>query len=69
MNFIIRLSTSKGYTNIIILIDYLSKGVIADRLLDIEAKIVVRWFLYRYYLYYYLPNRSEEHTSELQSPA
>ena len=42
MNFIIRLPTSKGYTNIIILIDYLSKGVIADRLLDIEAEIVVR---------------------------
>ena len=56
MDFIIGLPTSKGYTNIIILIDYLSKGVIADKLLDIEAKIVVRWFLRRYYLYYYLPN-------------
>ena len=42
MDFIIRLPTSEGYTNIIILIDRLSKGVIADRLLDIEAKIVVR---------------------------
>ena len=42
MDFIIRLPTSKGYTNIIILIDYLSKGIIADRLSDIEAKIVVR---------------------------
>ena len=42
--------------NIIILIDYLSKGVIVDRLPDIEAEMIVRWFLYRYYLYYYLPN-------------
>ena len=42
MDFIIRLLTSEGYTNIIILIDRLSKGVIADRLLDIKAKIVIR---------------------------
>ena len=42
MDFITGLPTSEGYTNIIILIDCLSKGVIVDRLLDIEAEIVVR---------------------------
>ena len=42
MDFIIRLPTSEGYTNIIVLTDRLSKGVIADRLLDIEAEMVIR---------------------------
>ena len=42
MDFITGLPTSEGYTNIIILTDRLSKGVIADRLLDIEAETIVR---------------------------
>jgi hypothetical protein len=32
----------KGCWNIIVIIDYLSKRVVADRLDDLEAKIVVK---------------------------
>ena len=33
------------YSNIIVVIDRLSRGVIIDRLEDIKAKIVTKWFL------------------------
>jgi hypothetical protein len=55
MDFIIDLLESEGCRNIIIIIDRLSKEVVADGLDDLEAKIVVKWFIRRYYPYYFLP--------------
>ena len=48
------LPESEGYKNIIIITDCLGKGVVADRLDDLEAEIVAKWFIRRYYLYYFL---------------
>jgi hypothetical protein len=42
MDFIIDLLELKEYWNIIVIIDRLSKGVVADRLDDLEAEIVVK---------------------------
>ena len=38
IDFITKLPKSKGYTNIVVIIDWLSKGVVADRLTKISAK-------------------------------
>jgi hypothetical protein len=35
--------------------DCLSKEVVVDRLDDLEAEIVAKWFIRRYYPYYFLP--------------
>jgi hypothetical protein len=35
--------------------DRLGKGVVVDRLDDLEAKTVIKWFIWRYYSYYFLP--------------
>ncbi len=35
--------------------DQLSKGIITDRLPDLEAETVTKWFIKQYYLYYFLP--------------
>ena len=45
MDFIIDLPKLEGYMNIVIIIDYLSKGVIINRLDNLEAKIVAKWFI------------------------
>ena len=45
MDFIIDLLELKGCWNIIVIIDRLSKGVVIDRLNDLEAKIVIKWFI------------------------
>jgi hypothetical protein len=42
MDFIIDLLESEGYKNIIVITDRLSKGVVADRLDDLEAEIVIK---------------------------
>jgi hypothetical protein len=42
MDFIIDLPELKGYKNIIIITDYLGKGVVVDRLDDLEAEIVIK---------------------------
>ena len=39
----------------IVVTDRLSKEVITDGLENLEVKIVARWFIRRYYLYYFLP--------------
>ena len=39
----------------IVITDRLSKGVVADRLDDLEAETVVKWFIRRYYPYHFLP--------------
>jgi hypothetical protein len=45
MDFITDLPESEGYKNIIIIIDRLGKGVVANRLDDLEAETVVKWFI------------------------
>jgi hypothetical protein len=42
IDFITDLPESEGYKNIIIIMDYLGKGVVADRLDDLEAETVVK---------------------------
>ena len=42
MDFITKLLILKGYSNIIVITNRLSKGVIANRLLDIEIEIVIK---------------------------
>ncbi len=55
MDFIKKLLESEGYRNMIMITDQLSKGIITDRLLDLEAETVAKWFIKQYYLYYFLP--------------
>jgi hypothetical protein len=45
MDFIINLPKLEGYINIIIIIDRLSKGVITNRLDNLEAKRMAKWFI------------------------
>ena len=45
MDFITGLPESNGYTNIVVLTDRLSKGVVAEGLKDLEAETVADWFL------------------------
>jgi hypothetical protein len=42
IDFITDLPESEGYRNIIVITDYLSKEVVADRLDDLEAEIVIK---------------------------
>jgi hypothetical protein len=56
MDFITGLLISEGCLNMVILTDWLSKGVVADGLEDIKAKTVAKWFLCKYYRHYYLPD-------------
>jgi hypothetical protein len=55
MDFITKLPVSEGCSNIVVVTDRLSKGVIADGLEDIEAETVANWFLKRYYPHHFLP--------------
>jgi hypothetical protein len=45
IDFITDLLELEGCQNIIIIIDRLGKGVVADRLDDLEAEIVIKWFI------------------------
>jgi hypothetical protein len=54
MDFITDLLESEGCRNMIIITDRLSKGVVVDGLNDLEAEIVAKWFIRRYYPYYFL---------------
>jgi hypothetical protein len=45
MDFITDLPELEGCTNIVVVIDYLSKGVVTNRLDDLEANIVAKWFV------------------------
>jgi hypothetical protein len=55
MDFVTGLPISEGCSNIVVLTDRLSKGVIADGLPNIEAETVADWFLRRYYPHHFLP--------------
>ena len=39
----------------IVITDRLNKGVVTDRLDDLEAETVIKWFIRRYYSYHFLP--------------
>jgi len=54
MDFITGLPESEGCKNMIVITDRLGKGVVADRLDDLEAETVIKWFIRRYYLYHFL---------------
>ena len=45
MDFITDLPKLEGYVNIVIIIDRLSKGIITNRLDNLEAEIVAKWFI------------------------
>jgi hypothetical protein len=45
MDFIIDLLELEGYMNIVIVIDRLSKRVIINKLNDLEANIITKWFI------------------------
>jgi hypothetical protein len=45
MDFIIDLPKLEGYMNIVVVIDRLSKGVVTNRLNNLEANIVAKWFI------------------------
>ena len=45
MDFITDLPESEGYVNRVIIIDRLSKGVVTNRLDNLEAKIVAKWLI------------------------
>ena len=55
MDFITGLPISEGCSNMIVITDRLSKGVIADGLPDLEVETVADWFLKRYYPHHFLP--------------
>jgi hypothetical protein len=54
MDFITDLPESEGCANIIVIIDRLSKRVIADGLNNLKAETVAKWFVRRYYLHHFL---------------
>ncbi len=54
IDFITGLPISEGCSNIVVIIDRLSKGVVANGLENIDAESVVMWFLRRYYLHHFL---------------
>jgi hypothetical protein len=55
MDFMTNLLISEGCSSMVVLTNRLSKGVIADGLLEITAEAVADWFLQRYYPHYFLP--------------
>ena len=56
MDFITGLFLSNGYTNYIVIINRLRKGVIFKDLLDIEAKTVANRFMRYFYRHHGLPD-------------
>ena len=55
MDFITDLPDSEGCTNMIVITDRLSKGVIADGLKKIDAEGVAKWFIKNYLPHHFLP--------------
>ena len=55
MDFITDPPDSEGCTNMIVITDRLSKGVIADGLKKIDAEEVAKWFIKNYLPHHFLP--------------
>jgi hypothetical protein len=55
MDFVIELPELEGLKNMIVITDRLGKGVITNRLDNLEAETVAKWFIKNYYPYYFLP--------------
>ena len=45
IDFITDLPELEGYTNIVVVTDRLSKGIVTNGLDDLEANIVAKWFI------------------------
>ena len=70
MDFITDLPGSEGCKNMIVVVDRLGKGVIADGLENIEAETVAKWFIRNYLPHHFLPaaivsDRGSQFTSAL----
>ena len=68
IDFITDLLESEGCTNIVVIIDQLSKGVVVGTLQELTTEALVAWFLWAYYPYYFLliaivSNRGSQFTS------
>ena len=55
MDFVVDLSRSVGYTNLIIVIDKLGKGVMLEAFPDIVVEIITKWFVSTYYRQHEFP--------------
>jgi transposase InsO family protein len=55
MDFVTELPESEGCTNMIVVTDRLSKGVIAGGLKELTVESLSSWFLQFYYPYHFLP--------------
>jgi hypothetical protein len=55
MDFIIDLPKSEGCTNMVVVIDRLSKGVVTNGLDNLKAEIVAKWFIQHYFPHHFLP--------------
>jgi hypothetical protein len=55
MDFITDLPESEEYTNMVVVTDRLSKGVVTNGLNDLEANTVAKWFVRHYFPYHFLP--------------
>jgi transposase InsO family protein len=56
MDFITDILESEGCTTMVVIIDRLSKGVVAGELLKLIVEALVKWFLRAYYPYHFLPS-------------
>ena len=55
MNFIVALSESKNYSNIMVIINRLLKNVSLTALLNLEIKTIVQSFIKNVFLFYKAP--------------
>lgn len=55
MDFITDLPESEGCTNMVVLTDRLSKGVVANGLQDLSVESMAKWFIRYYYPHHFLP--------------
>jgi transposase InsO family protein/predicted aspartyl protease len=56
IDFIVDLPESNGCTNLLVITDRLSKGILCDGLPDISAETLAKWFVRAYYRHHYLPS-------------
>ena len=56
MNFIVALSESEGYLNIMIITDRLLKNVLITALSNLEIKMIIQSFIKNVFLFYEVPS-------------